>query len=123
MIKIFLRKEEKMVALSVGKKRELGVLSSMLAKTVWAVGLVAILVSCGVSRYSYTVRGGVRGLAGSGLVLQNNGGDDLSISASGAFTFLKAVTNGTAYAVTVKTQPSVLSQTCTVYNGSGTITN
>jgi 3-carboxymuconate cyclase len=123
MIKIFLRKEEKMVALSVGKKRELGALSSMLAKTVWAVGLVAILVSCGRGGYSYTVRGAVRGLAGSGLVLQNNGGADLSISANGVFTFLKAVPNGTAYAVTVKTQPSVLSQTCTVYNGSGTISN
>ena len=66
-----------MVALSVGKKRKLGALSSILAKTVGVVSLVAILASCGTSPgYSYTVGGTVSGLAGSGLVLQNNGGDD-----------------------------------------------
>jgi DNA-binding beta-propeller fold protein YncE len=111
-----------MVALSVGKKRKLVVLSSMLVKTVWAVGLVALLVSCGEGPgYNYTVGGTVSGLAGSGLVLQNNAGGDRSISADGVFSFATPVNTGAAYAVTVKTQPSVFPQTCTVSNGSGTI--
>ena len=85
-----------MVAVSGGKKRELGILLSMLAKTVWAVGLLAILVSCGGGErgYSYTVSGTVSGLAGSGLVLQNNGGDDRGISVDGAFSFANAVHTG-----------------------------
>ena len=111
-----------MVALSVGKKRKLGALSSMLAKTIGVVSLVAILASCGTSPgYSYTVGGTVSGLAGSGLVLQNNGGDDLSILSNGSFSFKTSLTSGTAYAITVKTQPANPSQTCTVSNGSGTM--
>ena len=111
-----------MVALSVGKKRELGVLSSMLAKTIGAVGLMAILVSCGSSPgYNYTVGGTVSGLADSGLVLHNSTGEDRSISADGPFSFATPVSAGAAYAVTVKTQPPVLSQICTVSNGNGTV--
>ena len=53
------------------------------------------------------------------VVLQDNGGDDLSVSANGAFTFATALANGAAYAVTVKTNPT--GQTCTVTNGAGTI--
>jgi len=70
---------------------------------------------------TFTIGGMVSGLNGSGLVLQNNGGDDLSISANGSFTFATALDDGTAYAVTVATQPTSPSQTCTVSNGSGTI--
>ena len=58
------------------------------------------------------------GLSGT-VVLQDNGGDDLSVSANGAFTFATALASGAAYNVTVKTNPS--GQTCTVSNGSGTI--
>ena len=50
--------------------------------------------------------GGVTGLTGSGLVLQNNGGDDLDIDDNGDFTFDTQVAAGSGYAVTVKTQPS-----------------
>ena len=111
-----------MVALSVGKKRELGALSSMLAKNVGVVSLVAILASCGTSPgYSYTVGGTVSGLAGSGLVLQNNGGDDRSISANSAFSFPTPLSDAAAYTITVKTQPTTPSQICTVNNGTGTI--
>ena len=70
---------------------------------------------------SSTIGGVVFELTGSGLVLQNNGGDDLSISTAGAFTFSTAVANGAAYDVTVKTQPSAPEQTCLVANGTGTI--
>ncbi|WP_456406423.1 FG-GAP repeat protein, partial [Thiolapillus sp.] len=42
-------------------------------------------------RFAYTLGGSVSGLApGNSLVLQNNGGDDLTVSADGAFTFATA---------------------------------
>jgi len=70
---------------------------------------------------TYTIGGNVSNLTGTGLVLQNNGGDDLAIDADGNFTFVTALDDGTAYAVTVLTQPNELNQTCTVSNGSGTL--
>jgi large repetitive protein len=69
----------------------------------------------------FTVGGHVSGLAGSGLVLQNNGGDNLAIASSGAFTFRDSLPPGAPYNVTVLTQPVNPSQTCVVANGSGTI--
>jgi len=98
-------------------------LSGILAKTACTIAMVALLASCGGSNdgYGYTVRGTVSGLVGGGLVLQNNVGDDLIISTNGTFSFAKAVANGSSYSVTIKTLPPVLSQTCTVVNGSGTI--
>lgn len=66
----------------------------------------------------YTVGGTVSGLTGS-VVLQNNGGDNLTVSANGPFTFSTALNNSTAYAVTVLTQPT--GQTCSVGNGAGTV--
>ncbi len=70
---------------------------------------------------TYTVGGNVTGLAGSGLVLQNNGGDDLDIAADGSFVFATALDDLSLYAVTVLTQPTSPNQTCTVSNGSGAI--
>jgi hypothetical protein len=70
---------------------------------------------------TYTIGGIVSGLSGSGLVLQNNGGAGLSVSASGAFTFPVSLVRGTAYSVIVETQPTNPSQQCVVANGSGTV--
>src|SRR5689334_15142532 len=67
---------------------------------------------------SFTVGGTVSGLSGT-VVLQDNGGDNLSVTANGSFTFATPLASGTAYSVTVKTNPS--GQTCTVTGGSGTI--
>lgn len=53
------------------------------------------------------------------MVLQLNGGNSLSVSAAGSFTFSATLSSGTAYAVTVSTQPT--NQLCTVSSGSGTI--
>lgn len=107
-------------------KRKIGLLSIKWAKRLWGLTLLVILVSCSggsdQAPGTFTVGGTVSGLAGSGLVLQNNAGDDLSIAADGAFTFATKVSGGNSYAVTVRTQPAILSQTCTVSNGSGTIT-
>lgn len=72
---------------------------------------------------SYTVGGSVTSLSGSGLVLQNNAGNDLTIAASGNFTFSTVTANGAAYAVTVKTQPTNPAQICTATNASGNVSN
>ena len=79
-----------------------------------------ISVTCAASTTTYTIGGTVSGLSGSGLVLQNNGGDNLPISANGGFTFLTAIAAGGGYNVTVMAQPSNPSQTCMVTNGNGT---
>lgn len=67
---------------------------------------------------TFSIGGTITGLTASGLVLQNNAGDNLT-AASGAttFTFATKVNTGAAYAVTVKTQPA--ESTCTVSSGSG----
>ncbi len=92
----------------------------------FVTGLALLLVGCGGGGAggdgaSYTVGGAVTGLTGSGLVLRNNGGGDLAVSASGVFTFATKIANGAAYTVTVYTQPAIPSQTCVVTNGSGTM--
>jgi sugar lactone lactonase YvrE len=69
----------------------------------------------------YAVGGTVAGLSGAGLILQNNGGSDLPVSASGHFEFSTPSPGGTSYSVVVKTQPSNPSQSCSVPNGVGTI--
>ncbi|HEY6619184.1 MAG TPA: hypothetical protein VIY68_06555 [Steroidobacteraceae bacterium] len=70
---------------------------------------------------TFTVGGSASGLAGSGLVLQNNGGDNLSIATSGNFNFATGLASGAAFDVTVKTQPLSPTQTCIVTNPTGTI--
>src|SRR5215831_20631647 len=67
-----------------------------------ATALAVALASCGgggggggnntpppppPSATKYTIGGTVTGLSGTGLVLQDNGGDNLAVSASGPFTF------------------------------------
>lgn len=69
----------------------------------------------------FSVGGTVSGLQGSGLELQNNGGDDLAIAADGGFAFATELLDGSAYDVSVAVQPSSPAQTCAVANGAGTI--
>ena len=69
----------------------------------------------------YTIGGKVSGLAGAGLVLQNNSGDSVTVSASTtAFTFPTSVASGSSYKVSVMTQPSNPTQSCVVTSASGT---
>jgi alpha-tubulin suppressor-like RCC1 family protein len=75
-----------------------------------------VTVTC-VTEY-YALGGNVSGLTGT-VVLQNNGGDDRTITASGAFTFATSLPFGASYLVTIKTQPA--GQTCSVGNGTGTM--
>ena len=71
---------------------------------------------------TFSVGGTVSGLDAVGLVLQNNAGPELAISASGAFTFPAQLSSGSAYSVTIKTQPNIGPvQVCSLTNGSGTV--
>jgi 6-phosphogluconolactonase len=48
---------------------------------------------------TYNIGGTVSGLSGTGLVLQNNVGNNLSVSANGSFTFTTAIASGGSYNV------------------------
>ncbi|MDH5216425.1 MAG: hypothetical protein OEX19_01920, partial [Gammaproteobacteria bacterium] len=68
----------------------------------------------------FTIGGAVSGLAGAGLVLQNND-EDLPISVDGEFLFSKRLSNRDTYFVRVQTQPTSPDQKCRVENGMGLI--
>ncbi|MCR4303113.1 MAG: lactonase family protein [Gallionella sp.] len=66
--------------------------------------------------------GTISGLTGTGLVLQNNAGDNITIPAnSTSFSFPASVAIGASYNVTVLTQPSTPLQVCEVNNGTSTV--
>jgi alpha-tubulin suppressor-like RCC1 family protein len=97
----------------------------------WLLAILTVavsfaLVSCGSSTAptTFSIGGIVSGLSGTGLVLQDNGGDNLPININGSFTFATALASGSVYRVTVLTQPTNPAQTCTVpLGGSGTATS
>lgn len=84
--------------------------------TVGGSAVKSVQVNC--SNNAMTVGGTVTGLTGT-VVLQNNGGDNLTLIAEGPYTFATPVANGSLYAVTVLTQPS--GQVCIAQNASGTM--
>jgi 6-phosphogluconolactonase (cycloisomerase 2 family) len=91
-----------------------------------AFSLVPVLLlslgACGGGRTpTYSVGGTSSGVAGSGLVLQLNGGDALGPVGDGSFVFSNRLTSGSAYVVTIKAQPAGPSQTCVLANASGTV--
>jgi len=100
--------------------------SSSLVIALLFFSLAAVMTGCGgggdggeeETARAYTVGGTVTGLSGT-LVLQNNGGDDLTITSDGPFVFSTPLADGSAYSVTILTSPVL--QNCTVTNGSGTI--
>jgi hypothetical protein len=62
----------------------------------------------------------VSGLAAGGsVILNNNGGDSLTLSSNAVFTFATPVASGSSFLVTVATQPT--GQTCVVNAGSGSV--
>src|SRR5271168_4358239 len=97
------------------------ILSSMRLRA--AVGAAAFfLAGChDILGAKYTVGGTLTGLLGTGLVLEDNSGNDLQLDSNGGFAFGGGIENDAAYSVTVKTQPANPTQACTVRNGSGTI--
>ena len=69
---------------------------------------------------SYTITASVTGLANvTGLVLQDNGSDNLAVSSGGSYAFQTPIPGGATYSVTILTQPA--GHTCIVQNGSGTV--
>lgn len=83
-----------------------------------ALVLALALASCGGGDDDkFTVQGSVAGLKYTGLVLQNNGGQDLTVNppATGdtvTFAFANKIEYGDTYNVTIKSQP--LHQSCGV---------
>jgi hypothetical protein len=82
---------------------------------------VSTSITCTINTYS--VGGSVSGLAGNGLTLQNNSGDDLVISQNGSFSFKTLPQSGSSYSVSIKNQPTSLIQSCVISNASGKITD
>ncbi|WP_283744473.1 DUF3443 family protein [Sideroxydans sp. CL21] len=92
------------------------------------IAVVAVMTGCGGGS-SQTISGqgnisvSVIGLpANTSVVLQNNGGNNLTVSANGTSSFNGVYSRGLPYAITVSTQPA--GATCTVTsNSSGVIPN
>ncbi|SDG16038.1 MULTISPECIES: hypothetical protein [unclassified Duganella] len=71
-----------------------------------ALAMIAALAGCG-GKQQYTVQGTISGLNNSGLVLTNNGGDDLSVPIGAtSFAFPKQIGYGTTYNVAIKSDPA-----------------
>ena len=72
----------------------------------------------------FTVGGQTHGLTlGKTLIIQNNGGDNLSITNDIPFTFSNPLPNGSTYEVTIFSQPTNLECTVNPDTRSGTINN
>jgi len=84
--------------------------------TVTAANVTTVAITCTTN--TFTIGGTVSGLTGT-LVLRNNGGDNKTITANGAYTFTTPIASGMIYAVTRFTNPA--NQNCTISNGSGTV--
>jgi hypothetical protein len=69
---------------------------------------------------TYAIGGNLTGLApGDSVVLQNNLGDNLTVSSNASFAFHTPLATGAAYSVTVLTSPKApVSQNCTVTAGA-----
>jgi hypothetical protein len=82
-----------------------------------SANITSVVVTCTATS---SISGTVLGLAAGVNLTLTTGTADLVVAANGAWAFPGTLTTGTAYSVTVKTQPP--GQTCTVANGSGTFT-
>lgn len=83
--------------------------------------IITINVNCSLIP-TYTIGGNVTGLGSNSVVLQNNGSEQLTVSANGNYQFATALVEGAPYNVTILTQPS--NYNCTITDGnssSGTV--
>jgi 6-phosphogluconolactonase (cycloisomerase 2 family) len=89
------------------------------AGTVSGANVSNVAVKC--IALSYTIGASVTGLANvTGLVLEDNGADNLAVTSGGSYPFSTAISSGATYSVTISAQPA--GHTCIVQNGSGTVT-
>ena len=97
-----------------------GLACSLSSNAVGVINAADVTVNVTCVAAPYTIGGTLAGLAaGASVVLENDGGDALTLSANGAFTFSGTSADNAAYAVTVGTQPA--DQNCAVANGGGTV--
>lgn len=83
-----------------------------------AVACALALSACGGGAGDVYLSGSVSGVTKDGLVLQNNGGSDLTVPPGASmFTFTQLIGVDSDYNVTVKSSPSNAS--CAVTNGKG----
>ena len=94
----------------------------------WTAPLVLSLLSaCGGGSHhgssapaAFTIGGSITGLTAGGLVLFDNGGDTLQVTANAtSYTFPTQLGTGIGYAATIHTQPTGLS--CSIANATGTV--
>lgn len=104
-------------------------MTSHVAHTTMLLAVLLALSACGgggggsassPAPKTYSVGVTVTGLQGTGLVL-HNGSDTVTVGSTGSATFTTALATGAAYSVTVATQPSSPTQSCTVTSGQGTV--
>ena len=81
----------------------------------------AVCENVPVTAGPYTVNVTTSGLLGSGLVLQLNGGSDLSVTVDSQQSFTTQLADTAAYTVSVLSQPSTPLQHCNVVNNSGVV--
>lgn len=112
-------------------------MSTFIARSTSIVVALLVLAACGGHRddppdnppppppppSTYAIGGSVSGLAGTGLVLINNGGETYQVNADGAFAFPTAVVTGTAYDIRVLTQPATPVQRCVATANRGAVAN
>ena len=86
-----------------------------------ALACALSLSACGGSSGNLYISGTAINVTKPGLVLTNNGGDDLAVDASGRFTFSKLVDTDAGYNVQVKSVPTNVEkkEDCIVIRGSG----
>ena len=93
------------------------------ARVHWVVFATMLLGACGGGSSEtpkFTVGGTVAGLAGgSSVTIQNNGAESITVSSNSPFTFPTRIAAGSAYVVTISSQPS--GHQCTVASASGTV--
>jgi len=84
--------------------------------TVSGGAVTSVSITC--TTRTFGVGGTVTGLHGQGLVLRNNGGDDIAITQDGTFTFPTRIASTTPVDVQVAVAPIYPKQTCFVTNGT-----
>ena len=88
--------------------------------TVAGSSISNISVAC--TPLSYAIGVNVLGRSNiAGLVLQDNGTDNLALTASGAYEFPTHLSSGSSYAVSILSQPT--GHTCMVTNPNGSVTS
>jgi hypothetical protein len=86
-----------------------------------ALACALSLSACGGGDGDVYIGGTATGVTKPGLVLTNNGGDDLAVNQSGTFFFSKLAETDAGYDVKVKSVPANVDgiANCVVSNGSG----